>query len=107
MKKQTNTNTHPTTSTQNVPKAKCIKLGIDVHADSYRVVRQIDHATPQPAQKFTPKDFLAWAEKQLAQAEEVHSCYEAGPLGYGLHRALRQDRCADGLRLGSASLNPY
>jgi transposase len=85
---KSNTNTHVSTKPQTATKAKCIKLGIDVHADSYRVVRQIDHATPQPAQKFTPKDFLAWAEKQLAQAQEVHSCYEAGPLGYGLHRAL-------------------
>jgi transposase len=85
---KTNTNTHKLTTTQTALKAKCIKLGIDVHADSYRVVRQIDHATPQPAQKFTPKDFLVWARKQLDQAEAVHSCYEAGPLGYGLHRAL-------------------
>jgi transposase len=83
-----NTNTHVCSKTQTATKAKCIKLGIDVHADSYRVVRQIDHATPQPAQKFTPKDFLVWAKKQLEQAEEIHSCYEAGPLGYGLHRAL-------------------
>ena len=85
---KTNTNTHKSTTTQNPLKAKSIKLGIDVHADSYRVVRQIDHATPQPAQKFTPKDFLSWAKKQLEQAEAVHSCYEAGPFGYGLHRAL-------------------
>jgi len=88
MKTQTNTNTHEHNSTQNLAKAKWIKLGIDVHADSYRVVRQLDHATPQPAQKFTPKDFLVWARKQLIQAEQVHGCYEAGPLGYGLHRAL-------------------
>jgi transposase len=85
---KSNTNTHVSTKTQTVRKAKHIKLGVDVHADSYRVVRQIDHATPQPAQKFTPKEFLVWAKKQLDQAEEVHSCYEAGPLGYGLHRAL-------------------
>jgi len=85
---KTNTNTHKSTSTQSLLKAKCIKLGIDVHADSYRVVRQLDHATPQPAQKFTPKEFLSWAKKQLEQAEAVHSCYEAGPFGYGLHRAL-------------------
>lgn len=86
---KTNTNTHTSTKTpQSLAKAKCIKLGIDVHADSYRVVRQLDHATPQPAQKFTPADFLIWARKQLDQAEAVHSCYEAGPLGYGLHRAL-------------------
>lgn len=88
MKTQPNTNTHELTTTQTAPKAKCIKLGIDVHADSYRVVRQLDHATPQPAQKFTPKDFLVWARKQLNQAEAVYSCYEAGPLGYSLHRAL-------------------
>ena len=69
-------------------KAQCIKLGIDVHADSYRVVRQLDHATPQPAQKFTPEAFLVWAKKQLTLGAAVHSCYEAGPLGYGLHRAL-------------------
>lgn len=83
-----NTNTHKTISSTKSPKAKCIKLGIDIHADSYRVVRQIDNATPQPAQKFTPKDFLLWAKKQLEQAEAVYSCYEAGPMGYGLHRAL-------------------
>src|SRR5580658_3050444 len=69
-------------------KAKQIKLGIDVHADSYRVVRQVDHATPQPAQKFSPEGFLLWAQKQLELAEKVHSCYEAGPFGYGLHRQL-------------------
>jgi transposase len=83
-----NTNTHTLTETQNPVFAKRIKLGIDVHAQSYRVVRQMDNATPQPAQKFTPKAFLLWAKKQLTQAEQVYSCYEAGPLGYGLHRAL-------------------
>jgi transposase len=86
---QTNTNTQ-SNKTQTTTKAKRIKLGIDVHAETYRVVRQVDEATPQPAQKFRPKDFLAWAKKQLEQAEEVHSCYEAGPLGYGLHRALEK-----------------
>ncbi len=88
MKNKTNTNTHETSTTQRALKAKSIKLGIDVHADSYRVVRQLDHATPQPAQKYTPAPFLILAKKQLDQAETVHSCYEAGPLGYGLHRAL-------------------
>jgi transposase len=88
MKTKPNANTHKLTSTQTAVRAKCIKLGIDVHADSYRVVRQIDNATPQPAQKFTPKDFLLWAKKQLDRAENVHSCYEAGPFGYSLHRAL-------------------
>jgi transposase len=88
MKNKPNTNTHLTTTTQIASRAKSIKLGLDVHADSYRVVRQVDHATPQPAQKFSPEGFLVWAKKQLELAEEVHSCYEAGPLGYGLHRQL-------------------
>jgi transposase len=90
MKNKPDTNTHTSTTTQNTPKTKSIKLGIDVHADSYRVVRQVDHATPQPAQKFTPQAFLEWAKKQLSQAEAVYSCYEAGPFGYGLHRQLEQ-----------------
>lgn len=89
MKKQTsNTNTQNTSSTKTAPKAKLIKLGIDVHADSYRVVRQFDNDTPQPAQKFAPEEFVSWAAKQLQLAEKVHSCYEAGPFGYGLHREL-------------------
>lgn len=90
MKNKPNTNTHSTTQTQTAIRAKTIKLGIDVHADSYRVVRQVDHASPQPAQKFTPQAFLEWAKKQLTQAQEVYSCYEAGPFGYGLHRQLEE-----------------
>jgi len=88
IKNKTNTNTHEDNQPQSLLKAKSIKLGIDVHADSYRVVRQVDHATPQPAQKFSPEGFMVWVKKQLTLAEEVHSCYEAGPFGYGLHRQL-------------------
>lgn len=88
--KRTNTNTHgKIRSTENV-KFTQIKLGVDVHADSYRVVRQIEGATPQPAQKMTPEKFLEFAAKQLELGEEVYSCYEAGPFGYGLHRKLEE-----------------
>ena len=69
---------------------RVIKLGLDVHADRYVVVRQIDGSAPQPPQRFTPTDFLEWAKKQLTLAEGVFSCYEAGPFGYSLHRALQQ-----------------
>jgi len=71
-----------------VVKAKQIKLGIDVHADNVRVVRQIDDANPQPAQKFTHEKFLSWAKKQTTLAENVWSCYEAGAFGFVLHRQL-------------------
>lgn len=65
-----------------------IKLGLDVHADSIVVVRILDHSTPQPAQKFSPPRFKEWVKTQLSLAQQVHSCYEAGPFGFGLHRDL-------------------
>jgi len=67
-----------------------IKLGIDVHLDRYVVVRQIDGGAPQPAQGFSPAQFLDWARKQTALARQVYSCYEAGPFGYSLHRKLAE-----------------
>jgi transposase len=69
-------------------KAQVLKLGVDVHADRYLVVRQLDGNTPQPAQSFPPAAFLAWVKTQLPLAERVYTCYEAGPFGYGLHREL-------------------
>lgn len=85
---KTSTNTHQNTEPKTTKRFTQIKLGVDIHADSYRVVRQIDGATPQPAQKMTPTQYLEFARKQLEQAQEVHSCYEAGPFGYALHRKL-------------------
>ncbi len=64
-----------------------IKLGLDVHADTIMVVRILDHSAPQPAQRFSWGKFREWIKTQLAVAA-VHSCYEAGPFGYGLHREL-------------------
>lgn len=88
MKKQkSNANTR-SNKTQAQVEFTQIKLGVDVHADSYRVVRQIDASTPQPAQKMSPEEFLKFARRQLAQAREVYCCYEAGPFGYSLHRQL-------------------
>lgn len=69
-------------------KAEVIYLGIDVHLRQYVVCRKIDGGTPQPAQRFKPAEFIAWACKQLALAGRVVCCYEAGPLGYTLQREL-------------------
>jgi transposase len=69
-------------------KAKTIKLGVDVHLRQFVVTRIIDGGSPQPAQRFKPEEFLLWCAKQLQQAEEVYTCYEAGPFGYTLHRKL-------------------
>jgi transposase len=69
-------------------RAGVIKLGLDVHASSIVVVRQIDALVSQPAQRFTPEQLPAFVRRQVARAVEVHSCYEAGPFGYVLHRQL-------------------
>jgi len=65
-----------------------ILLGIDWHAYEYRVVRMIDNAGPEPAQRFSPEAFLEWVKKQCQLAAEVYTCYEAGAGGYVLHRQL-------------------
>jgi len=69
-------------------KHQTIKLGLDVHADTIVVVRILDHSAPQPAQRFTWGKFREWIKTQITLAHAVHSCYEAGPFGYGLHREL-------------------
>ena len=81
----------PTPSCESGPRPhQVIKLGIDVHLDRYVVVRQIDGGAPQPAQRFSPTQFLDWVKKQTALAKQVYSCYEAGPFGYSLHRKLAE-----------------
>lgn len=69
-------------------KYQTIKLGIDWHAAQYRVVRIIDGAGPEPAQRFLPAAFLLWVGKQLTLGAKVYCCYEAGAGGFVLHRQL-------------------
>jgi transposase len=70
------------------PKYEKILLGIDWHVEHYRVVRIIENAGPEPAQRFEPDQFLLWLEKQTKQAHQVYTCYEAGAGGYQLHRQI-------------------
>ncbi len=72
------------------PKARTIKLGIDVHLDRPVVVRIIDGGTPQPPQRFEPVELMLWVAKQITLAEKVFTCCEAGPFGYSLHRKLEK-----------------
>jgi hypothetical protein len=69
-------------TTSVLKKAGLIKIAIDMHRRNYRVVRQIDHSDPQPAQKFKPEGFSLWLGKQLGLAEQVVVSYEAGCFGY-------------------------
>lgn len=65
-----------------------IKLGMDVHARQITVCRQIGDLTPQPPQVFTKERLLVWVRKMVEASAVVHSCYEAGVMGYTLHREL-------------------
>ncbi len=87
---KTRTRKQTAVSAQRIVKAKTIKLGIDVHLDRYVVVRILDGGTPQPPQRFAPPEFMLWVAKQLGLAEQVFTCYEAGPFGYSLHRKLEK-----------------
>jgi transposase len=69
-------------------RARVIKLGLDIHASLIVVVRQVDEQASQPPQRFNEAGFLTFVHRQLAEAEAVHSCYEAGPFGFVLHRRL-------------------
>lgn len=85
-----------TNATQNNPERASvqtgviIKIGLDVHAEKIAVCVQIDGATAQPAQMVLRECLLGWLAKLCARhpGAVVVSCYEAGPLGYALHREL-------------------
>ena len=71
-----------------VETAVIIKLGLDVHAGQITVCRQIDGRLPQPPHRRSESEETRLVREHLAHGERVFSCYEAGPCGYGLHRAL-------------------
>ena len=85
-----NTNTNVTKLLERLveTKAETIKLGMDLHARDVVVCVQLDGALPQRPQKMTPAELLTLARGLVAAGRKVFSCYEAGPCGYGLHRAL-------------------
>jgi transposase len=84
-----NTNDNYNTSSLNPDTKTICKLGLDVHAGSIMVARQLEGLQPQPPQKFNVAKFLEWIKDQ-AQKHQVFSCYEAGPTGYWLHRELEE-----------------
>jgi len=75
---------------QKAAKAKRIVIGSDTHLNSYQAARKIDNGPIGAVAKFrSQEELLLYVEKQKEQAEEVVVVYEAGPLGYGLYRALK------------------
>jgi transposase len=73
---------------QESPKAKQIFLGIDAHAQRHQVACKPDNLGIGPAQSFDNAGLINYVTKQLKRGQEVYAVYEAGPLGYGLYRAL-------------------
>src|SRR6201987_320904 len=72
------------------PKAKRIVIGTDVDLKGYQAARKVDNAAIGAVANFRSEtELLLYIEKQCEQAEEVVVAYEAGPLGYGLYRALQ------------------
>lgn len=65
-----------------------VKLGLDVHAADIVVCRQDEGLLPKPARRMRWAEFMEWVRALVQSGAQVHSCYEAGPCGYGLHRAL-------------------
>ena len=48
-----------------------IKLGLDIHQERYVVVAQEDHATPKPARRLRPEEFVPWVQSLLARGHRV------------------------------------
>ena len=67
-----------------------IKFGLDVHATQITVCRQIGDRTPQPPHKMTWEQTFKFIKDSGGPGIELHSCYEAGPFGYHLHRTLEE-----------------
>jgi transposase len=65
-----------------------VKFGLDVHAGQIAVCRQIEGLLPQPAQMRSWQGCVDWIVAHEHCGAVVHTCYEAGPCGYGLHRQL-------------------
>ena len=65
-----------------------VKFGMDVHAGQITVCRQVDGQVPQPAQRMSWDECIAWIAAHVKAGAVVSACYEAGPCGYGLHRQL-------------------
>lgn len=83
--------TNVTRQVKRVLEAKSVqvKLGIDQHARNVVVSLQQDGSMPQRAQKMHSDDLLAMVRGLVKGGVKVFACYEAGPCGFWLYRALR------------------
>ncbi len=69
-------------------KAETMKLGMDLHARDVVVCVQLDGAVPQRPQTMPNSAVVRLVQALVEAGIKVYTCYEAGPCGYSLHRAL-------------------
>jgi len=62
--------------------------GQDIGNTQITVCRQIGNRTPQPPLKMTHEQALKFIKDSSGFGIELHTCYEAGPFSYHLHRTL-------------------
>ncbi len=78
-----------TQSTAGQPKRYgLVKLAQDVHAHTVVSCIQEESQRPKPPRRADPATHLERARELVLHSEQVHSCYEAGPTGFALHRQL-------------------
>ncbi|MBM3867154.1 MAG: IS110 family transposase [Verrucomicrobia bacterium] len=84
------TNTDKLEANSTTAKVGVVKIGQDLHAAQVTVVVQLDGSVPRRAQVIRIEQYLGWVRALRARYPEAkfHSCYEAGPCGYKLHRDL-------------------
>ncbi len=67
-----------------------IKFGLGAPAHQITMCRQIGDRTSHPPLKMNWNKAFKFIKDSGDTGIELHSCYEAGPFGYRLHRTLEQ-----------------
>ena len=67
-----------------------IKVAQDVHARSIVSCVQEEGQQPKAPRRAEPEVHLQRMRQWASHSRKVYSCYEAGPTGFALHRALSQ-----------------
>lgn len=66
-----------------------LKVAIDTHADSCVYAAMFDGSAPKHPRRVTQEVLLDWLQaRQKEQRWQIVTCYEAGPMGFSLHRQL-------------------
>jgi transposase len=65
-----------------------VKIGIDAHLSTLVIAEQTEEQAPKPPRKLSSEALLKVIAAHRHAGKTVVTCYEAGPLGFGLHEQL-------------------